>query len=45
MNKPLRVLIVDDSEDDTLILINELEQNHYVHIIFGSIPIRDLRRL
>ncbi|MFQ5470355.1 MAG: EAL domain-containing protein [Gammaproteobacteria bacterium] len=29
MNKPLRVLIVDDSEDDTLILINELEQNHY----------------
>jgi len=29
MSKPLRVLIVEDSEDDTLLLVNELERGGY----------------
>ena len=29
MNTPLRVLIVEDSEDDTLLLIRELERGSY----------------
>jgi len=29
MSKPLRVLIVEDSEDDTLLLVNELQRGGY----------------
>ncbi len=33
MNKPIRVLIVEDSEDDALLVIRELERGGYAPIL------------